>query len=66
MLPGKIVTFHQRISEAENQPTDVSDKNVKITEEMKLNLPQNTDSTKYCLGSCASEFGIVSYVAEAT
>ena len=33
----------------ENQPTDVSDKNVKITEEMKLNLPQNTDSTKYCL-----------------
>jgi len=28
----------------------VSDKNVKITEEMKLNLPQNTHYTKYCLG----------------
>jgi len=66
MLPGKIVTFHQRISEPENQPTDASDKNVKITEEMKLNLPQNTHYTKYCLGSCASKFGIIGYVAEAT
>jgi len=34
----------------------VSDKNVKITEEMKLNLPQNTHYTKYCLG--IMRFGI--------